>query len=58
MKQKFYVITVSTMVRNTVIVTAPNEDEAMECVMDVIDYKDNEYGDWEVESVDIDYDEE
>jgi hypothetical protein len=58
MKQKFYVITVSTMVRNTVIVTAPNEDEAMECVMDVIDYKDNEYGEWDVESVDIDYDEE
>jgi hypothetical protein len=26
--------------------------------MDVIDYKDNDYGDWEVESVDIDYDEE
>ena len=58
MKQKFYVITVSTMVRNTVIVTASSEDEAIDSVMDVIDYKDNEYGDWEVESVDIDYDEE
>lgn len=58
MKQKYYVITVSTMVRNTVIVPAQNEDEAIECVMDVIDYKDNDYGDWEVESVDIDYDEE
>jgi hypothetical protein len=58
MKQKFYVITVSTMVRNTVIVTAPSEDEAIDCVMDLIDYKDNDYGDWEVESVDIDYDEE
>jgi hypothetical protein len=58
MKQKYYVITVSTMVRNTVIVTAPSEDEAMDCVMDEIDYKDNEYGEWEIESVDIDYDEE
>lgn len=58
MKQKYYVITVSTMVRNTVIVPAQNEDEAIECVMDVIDYKDNDYGNWEVESVDIDYDEE
>lgn len=58
MKQKYYVITVSTMVRNTVIVPAQNEDEAIECVMDVIDYKDNDYGEWEVESVDIDYDEE
>jgi hypothetical protein len=58
MKQKYYVITVSTMVRNTVIVTAPNEDEAIECVMDVIDYSDNDYGEWEVESVSIDYDEE
>jgi hypothetical protein len=46
------------MVRNTVIVTAPSEDEAIDSVMDVIDYKDNDYGDWEVESVDIDYDEE
>lgn len=58
MKQKYYVITVSTVVRNTVIVPASSENEAMECVMDVIDYKDNDYGDWEVESVDIDYDEE
>ena len=58
MKQKYYVITVSTMVRNTVIITAPNEDEAIECVMDAIDYSDNDYGEWEVESVDIDYDEE
>jgi hypothetical protein len=58
MKQKYYVITVSTVVRNTVIVTAPDEDEAISCVMDVIDYEDNDYGEWEVESVDIDYDEE
>ena len=58
MKQKYYVITVSTVVRNTVIVTAPDEDEAIDSVMDVIDYKDNDYGEWEVESVSIDYDEE
>ena len=58
MKQKFYVITVSTMVRNTVIVTAPSEDEAIDSVMDAINYSDNDYGEWEVESVDIDYDEE
>jgi hypothetical protein len=51
-----YVITLETVVRNTVIVDAKNEDEAIDYAIDLLDYKDNDYGEWEVSSVDFDYD--
>ena len=50
-----YVITLETVVRNTVIVDAKNEDEAIDYAIDLLDYKDNDYGEWEVSSVDFDY---
>ena len=51
-----YVITLETVVRNTIIVDAKNEDEAIDYAIDLLDYKDNDYGEWEVSSVDFDYD--
>lgn len=51
-----YVITLETVVRNTVVVDAKNEDEAIDYAIDLLDYKDNDYGEWEVSSVDFDYD--
>ena len=50
-----YVITLETVVRNTIIVDAKNEDEAIDYAIDLLDYKDNDYGEWEVSSVDFDY---
>ena len=50
-----YVITLETVVKNTVIVDAKNEDEAIDYAIDLLDYKDNDYGEWEVSSVDFDY---
>jgi hypothetical protein len=50
-----YVITLETVVRNTVVVDAKNEDEAIDYAIDLLDYKDNDYGEWEVSSVDFDY---
>jgi hypothetical protein len=50
-----YVITLETVVRNTVIVDAKIEDEAIDYAIDLLDYKDNDYGEWEVSSVDFDY---
>ena len=51
-----YVITLETVVKNTVVVDADNEDEAIDYAIDLLDYKDNDYGEWEVSSVDFDYD--
>jgi len=55
-EMKKYEVTLVTHATTTIFVDATNEDDAIDMAYDYLDPKDIELGEWEVENVDIGYD--